>query len=130
MTGVLFSHWLFWLKNWRFSTNSCKGFIESFRIQWRLIFAVVIGCSRLRPQVGYFIFFRFTLRSFNGCLSWMFNSVKDVKYLLTSYYWEKLTFSKLRFSKFKKLVTRSVFGELQLTQISLNFKILKLLAAT
>ena len=32
------------------------------------------------------------------------------------------TFSKLRFSGFKKLVTRLVFGELQLTQMSLNFK--------
>ena len=32
------------------------------------------------------------------------------------------TFSKLRFPRFKKFVTRSVFGELQLTQISLNFK--------
>ena len=32
------------------------------------------------------------------------------------------TFSKLRFSGFKKFVTRSVFGELRLTQISLNFK--------
>ena len=32
------------------------------------------------------------------------------------------TFSKLLFSGFKKFVTRSVFGELQLTQISLNFK--------
>ena len=30
-------------------------------------------------------------------------------------------FSKLRFSAFKKFVTRSVFGELQLTHISLNF---------
>ena len=30
--------------------------------------------------------------------------------------------SKLRFCGFKKFVTRSVFGELQLTQISLNFK--------
>ena len=35
---------------------------------------------------------------------------------------EKLTFSKLRFFKFKKFFTRSVFGELQLMQISLNFK--------
>ena len=33
-----------------------------------------------------------------------------------------LTFSKLRFSKCKKFVPRSVFWELQLTQISLNFK--------
>ena len=33
------------------------------------------------------------------------------------------TFSKLQFSRFKKLtVTRSDFGELQLTQIPLNFK--------
>ena len=32
------------------------------------------------------------------------------------------TFSKLRFSGFKKFVTRSVFGELQLMQISLSFK--------
>ena len=41
---------------------------------------------------------------------------------LNSSYWEKLTFSKLRFSKFKTFVFRSVFDELQLTQISLNFK--------
>ena len=33
-----------------------------------------------------------------------------------------MTYSKLRFSKFKKFVFRWVFGELQLTQISLNFK--------
>ena len=33
------------------------------------------------------------------------------------------TLSKLRFSGFKKFVTRSVFGELELRQISLNFKI-------
>ena len=32
------------------------------------------------------------------------------------------TFSRLRFSGFKKFVARSVLGELQLTQISLNFK--------
>ena len=31
------------------------------------------------------------------------------------------TFSKLRFSRFKKFVTRTVFGEIQLTQMSLNF---------
>ena len=35
---------------------------------------------------------------------------------------EKLTFSKLGISKFKKFISESVFGELQLTQISLNFK--------
>ena len=32
------------------------------------------------------------------------------------------TFSKLRFSGFKKFVTRSVFQELQLTQMSWNFE--------
>ena len=32
------------------------------------------------------------------------------------------TFSKLRLLKVKKIVGRSVFRELQLTQISLNFK--------
>ena len=32
------------------------------------------------------------------------------------------TFPKLRFPGFRKFVTKSVFGELQLTQISLNFK--------
>ena len=32
------------------------------------------------------------------------------------------TFSKLRFSGFKNFVSMSIFGELQLTQISLNFK--------
>ena len=31
-------------------------------------------------------------------------------------------FAKLPNSKFKKFVTRSVFGELQITQVSLNFK--------
>ena len=41
------------------------------------------------------------------------------KYLCicNSSYWEKLTFSKLQF------VSRSIFGELQLTHISLSFKI-------
>ena len=31
MHMMLFSHWLFWLKNWRFSENSCKGFILFLR---------------------------------------------------------------------------------------------------
>ena len=35
---------------------------------------------------------------------------------------EKLRFSKLLFFKFKKFVARSVFGELQLMQMSLNFE--------
>ena len=39
-----------------------------------------------------------------------------------SSYRTKLTFSKLRFSESKKFVYRSVFNELHLTQMSLNFK--------
>ena len=42
----------------------------------------------------------------------IFNELRDS---FKSYHWEKLTFSKLRFSKFKEFVTKSVFGELQLT---------------
>ena len=34
---MLFSHWLFRLKNWRLSTNSCEAFIVSL-IQLRLHF--------------------------------------------------------------------------------------------
>ena len=34
-----------------------------------------------------------------------------------------MTYSKLRFSKLKKFTSKSVFGELQLRQISLNFQI-------
>ena len=43
---------------------------------------------------------------------------------MSIFYWKVTveTFSKLWFSGFKKFVTRSVFGELQLMQISLNFK--------
>ena len=43
---------------------------------------------------------------------------RNVKYLHKSYYWEKVTYSKRWFSKFKKCVLRLVFGE---PQISLNF---------
>ena len=35
---------------------------------------------------------------------------------------KKPTFLKLRLSKSKKFISRSVFGEFQLTQILLNFK--------
>ena len=41
---------------------------------------------------------------------------------MSIYYWEKLTFFKLHFSKFKKIVTRSVFRKPQPTQISFNFQ--------
>ena len=64
-----------------------------------------------------------------------FNSIKEINRLrketntllskgMSSIYLKVTiaTFSKLRFSGFKKFVARSIFGELQLTQISLNFK--------
>ena len=90
------------------------------RINWRLIFGNVIRSSRLRLWVGYFICFKFTPMFFYSMF--LIDVLQfNVKYLLKSYYWEKQTFSKLRFSKFKKCVFRSVFGEFQLTQVSLNF---------
>ena len=36
--------------------------------------------------------------------------------------WEKLTLSKLRFFRFKEFVSRSVFGKLQLTQVTRDFE--------
>ena len=64
-----------------------------------------------------------------------FNSIKEINTLRNktnrllskgmSNIYLKVTiekFSKLRFSEFKKFATRSVFGELQLTQVSLHFK--------
>ena len=74
------------------------------RIQWRLIFAIVISCYRIRLWVGYFNYFEITHVFFR----WMFfNSVKKInrlrkeisrlvikwrsaKYLLKSYYWHVL----------------------------------------
>ena len=40
---------------------------------------------------------------------------------LKCYYWEKLTFSNIDFLNLKKFVSRSVFRQLQLIQISPNF---------
>ena len=50
------------------------------------------------------------------CLKNVFYQIDKINSL------EKLTFSKLWFFKFEKFDPRSVFGELQLTQISLNFQ--------
>ena len=47
---------------------------------------------------------------------------KRMSNIYSSYYTGKLTPSKLRLSNFKTFVTRSVFVELQLMQISLSFK--------
>ena len=58
-----------------------------------------------------------------------FSPIKEINRLLSkdmSNIYIKVTkfmFSKLPFSKFKKFVSRSDFGELQLMQISLNFQI-------
>ena len=55
----------------------------------------------------------------------VFNSVKEINRLRKENIYLKATietFSKLRYFGFKKFITRSVFGELQLTQISLNVK--------
>ena len=64
-----------------------------------------------------------------------FNSVKEINRLrkeinmllskgMSNIYFKVTieTLSRLRFSGFEKFVTRSVFGELELTHISLNFK--------
>ena len=42
--------------------------------------------------------------------------------MLKGYYWDNVTYWKFWLSKFKKFVSRSVFGEFQLILISLNFK--------
>ena len=64
--------------SFQFLVINCKIFVQ-LRMQWRLIFVIVV-------------------RSYT------------------------LTFSKLRFSKFKKFVTRSVYGLLEYMLISLNFQ--------
>ena len=59
-----------------------------------------------------------------------FSSIKEINRLLIKgmsnvidVTIDKEVYSKLRFSKFKKFVSRSIFGELQLMQISSNFQI-------
>ena len=92
-------------------------------------FYYLIRCRILELWVGYFIYFKITPVFFQ----WMFfkeiNRLrKEINGLLRngkSNIYLKVTtetFSKLRFSGWKKFVTRSDFGELQLTQISLNFE--------
>ena len=45
-------------------------------------FAKIIRCSELPLRVGYFIYFKDTLCSFNGCFQWMFfNSIKEINRL-------------------------------------------------
>ena len=54
-------------------------------------------------------------------IDYLRKQMSNIYYLLINYYWKKAC-SKLRFPKFKKFISWSVFRELQLTQISLNFK--------
>ena len=51
--------------------------------------------------------------------------IKERQYLLKSYYWgEKLTFSKLRFSKFKKFATKPVLRSSSHEEIIESWKFL------
>ena len=56
------------------------------RIQWRLVFAVAIRCSRLRLWVGYFVYFKFCvllMNVFNGCSLIQLNRLrKEINRLL------------------------------------------------
>ena len=120
-------------------------YARNLRSQWRLSFANVKRCSSLRLWVGFFIYLNLHLCSFKGYFLWMFftsvykiNSLrieinkllskgikrlrKEINGLLSkgmSNIYLKVTieksYSKLRFFKFNKIVTRSVFGDLQLT---------------
>ena len=42
------------------SDNTVMAFLNLLRIQWKLTFAIVIRCSRLRLWEDYFIYFKFT----------------------------------------------------------------------
>ena len=57
-------------------------------------------------------------------INWLLNEISRLlsEGMLRIYYLEKLTFSKLQFSRLKNFILSSVFGELQLTQIWLNFQ--------
>ena len=75
-------------------------------------------CSRLRLCVGYFIYFKFTRVLFylmflmDTLVQWL----KEVKKFTSKgisniYYWEKQTFSKLRFCRKENLKKRTSFEE-------------------
>ena len=53
---MLFSHWLLWLKNCRFSTNSCKGFIVPLTQQ--------AACSKWKHKVHTKVFISWNAISF------------------------------------------------------------------
>ena len=59
----------------------------------------------------YWMFLR-SIKEMNRSIS---NEMTNID--LNSNYWEELTFSKLRFFKLKKIVLRSIFGEVLLTLV-------------
>ena len=104
----------------------------SLRIHWLLIFANIIRCSRLWLWVGCLIYFKITpMFCYLMFLMDVFSSIKGINKLISkgmSNIYLKVTFRKMRFSKlwfakFKKFIFSSVFGELQITETSLNFQI-------
>ena len=80
----------------RFNYIKCAAHLK---IQWRLIFANVIHCSRLRLWGGYFIYFEFTRSlefsgykielqdrvTLNDITLWVINSKMFIEILLSSY---------------------------------------------
>ena len=65
-------------QNESLNPNLHRLLFNSLRIQWRLIFAIILVYSRLQLWVGYFIYFKFT-----PVFSWwmFFNSVKEMNRL-------------------------------------------------
>ena len=65
--------------------NICHFFRVSLKIQWRLIFAIVIGCYRLQLRVSYFSYFKIAqcvlIKEINRLLSNAFNSIKEINRL-------------------------------------------------
>ena len=72
----------------------------------------------------FYLILKLHLRSFNECFLIQSKKINRLSKGMSNIYLTVTieTFSKLRFSGFKIFFTKSVFGELQLTQISLNFK--------
>ena len=89
----------------------------------RLIFGNMICCSTLRLR----LFYPFYLCMFFNSIKEINRSRKEINRVLRkgmSSIFLKVTIEKKwdQFFKFKKFVSRSIFGDLQLTQIPLNFQ--------
>ena len=83
------------------------------------------GSKGLNPEGNgpknrsYFTYFHFTSKFIFDLNRLISKGMSDIN--SNSSYWEKFTFSRFWFSKLEKFISRPVFGELQLIQIS-NFK--------